>query len=244
MDKKAKLKELEKRYRDLLARWPAHSVKPEMIIEKEELEDEIAELKKAIAEEQASHIFDPKNRHKLKDEKRKKLLPPDETVAKLPVNLGDIILDYGAGIGYFTIPLAKRTGSSGMVYAVDISPEILKDLEEEVLRAGLSNVKAALVPGDGSLPEEFPEFDVIFLAMVLHELAEKEAVLSALTKKIKKQGKLIIIDWEKKETEFGPPVAHRVSVEEGVSYLEKAGLKLLQKMNVSAAHWGIIGIKE
>ncbi|NYE56434.1 class I SAM-dependent methyltransferase [Carboxydothermus ferrireducens] len=244
MDKKAKLQELEKRYQDLLARWPAHSVKPEMIIEKEELEDEIAELKKAISEEKMGHVFDPQSRHRLKNEKRKKILPPEETVAKLPLNPGEVILDYGAGIGYFTVPLAKRTGSSGVVYAVDISPEIIKDLEEEVLKEGLTNVKTALVPGDGSLPEEFPEFDVIFLATVLHELSEKEAVLSALTQKLKKQGKLIIIDWEKKETEFGPPVAHRVSVEEGVSYLEKAGLKLLQKMNVSAAHWGIIGIKE
>ncbi|ABB14628.1 conserved hypothetical protein [Carboxydothermus hydrogenoformans Z-2901] len=190
------------------------------------------------------HVFDPQNRHRLKNEKRKKILPPEETVAKLPLNPGEVILDYGAGIGYFTVPLAKRTGSSGVVYAVDISPEIIKDLEEEVLKEGLTNVKTALVPGDGSLPEEFPEFDVIFLATVLHELSEKEAVLSALTQKLKKQGKLIIIDWEKKETEFGPPVAHRVSVEEAVSYLEKAGLKLLQKMNVSAAHWGIIGIKE
>lgn len=34
---------------DLLKRWPAHSVKPELIILRENLEEEIAELKVQIA---------------------------------------------------------------------------------------------------------------------------------------------------------------------------------------------------
>ncbi|GAV22426.1 class I SAM-dependent methyltransferase [Carboxydothermus pertinax] len=244
MDQLAKLKELEKRYRDLLARWPAHSVKPEMVIEKEELEEEIAELKKAIGEKEAGHVFNPTNRQKLKSEMRKKLLPPDETVAKFPITPGDIILDYGAGIGYFALPLAKKTGNAGMVYAVDISPENLVDLEEDAAKEGLTNIKTALVSGDGTLPLDFPEFDVIFLATVLHELSDKEAVLKKLIQKLKKQGKLIIIDWEKKDMAYGPPIHHRISVEEGLFYLEKAGLTPSAKISVSEAHWGIIGIKD
>lgn len=34
---------------DLLKRWPAHSVKPELIMLREELEEEIAEIKAQIA---------------------------------------------------------------------------------------------------------------------------------------------------------------------------------------------------
>jgi len=243
MDKKEKLIELEKRYQDLLARWPAHSVKPEMVIEKEELEDEIAELKKELAQLQ-THVFNPNNRHKLKSERRKKVLPPMDTLAKLPIQPGDIILDYGAGIGYFAIPLARKTGNSGMVYAVDISEEIIEDLEKEVLQEGLTNVKASLVTGDGTLPQDFPLFDVIFLATVFHELPDKTTVLTNLKKKLKTGGKLIIIDWEKKETEYGPPVSHRVSVEEGLALLEDIGLANLSKIEVNEALWGIIGIKQ
>ncbi|MHB9095329.1 MAG: histidine kinase [Eubacteriales bacterium] len=43
-----RLSELEKSLEDLQKRWPAHSVKPQMIEERENLEDEIALLKKQL----------------------------------------------------------------------------------------------------------------------------------------------------------------------------------------------------
>ena len=40
------LAELESRLADLLARWPAHSVSPTLWMEREDLEDEIADLRR------------------------------------------------------------------------------------------------------------------------------------------------------------------------------------------------------
>jgi hypothetical protein len=46
-----KLKDLQGALDDLRARWPAHSVKPEMIIQLEDLEEEIATLQNLLDEE-------------------------------------------------------------------------------------------------------------------------------------------------------------------------------------------------
>lgn len=46
-----KLKDLQGELDDLRARWPAHSVKPEMIIQLEDLEEEIATLKNLLDED-------------------------------------------------------------------------------------------------------------------------------------------------------------------------------------------------
>jgi len=63
MDEKQKvihevnLKKLQRALRDLRARWPAHSVKPEMIIQLEDLEEEIANLQKILYEDKEIDEF-------------------------------------------------------------------------------------------------------------------------------------------------------------------------------------------
>ncbi|MGE4272178.1 MAG: 4Fe-4S dicluster domain-containing protein [Desulfitobacterium sp.] len=45
---KQNLQRLEKELDELRSRWPAHSVKPEMVTQQEELEEEIADLRKRL----------------------------------------------------------------------------------------------------------------------------------------------------------------------------------------------------
>jgi len=44
---------------------------------------------------------------------------------------GDIILDYGCGIGFNTIPAAEIVGEEGTVYALDIHPLAIKSVEKK-----------------------------------------------------------------------------------------------------------------
>jgi uncharacterized protein YceH (UPF0502 family) len=43
-----RLQELKKQLADLRKRWPAHSVKPEMVNQLEDLEEEVAHLQKKL----------------------------------------------------------------------------------------------------------------------------------------------------------------------------------------------------
>jgi predicted methyltransferase len=51
--------------------------------------------------------FNPKNKNKLNDNKRLKLIPPDIIVKYLDLKESGNIVDYGAGTGFFTFILAE-----------------------------------------------------------------------------------------------------------------------------------------
>ncbi|RYD04327.1 hypothetical protein N752_15905 [Desulforamulus aquiferis] len=44
-----------------------------------------------------AHVFDAKNKHKLDNPERRKLLPPYETLQKFNLSTGDVFVDLAAG---------------------------------------------------------------------------------------------------------------------------------------------------
>ena len=91
-----------------------------------------------------THKFDAKNKHKLDNEKRRDLLPPEQTLIRLGLHEGDIMADIGCGIGYFSIPASKIVGDSGKIFALDILPEMLQDVEMKIKDNDTLNIEIIL----------------------------------------------------------------------------------------------------
>ena len=53
------------------------------------------------------------------------------------VREGTTVLEPGPGMGFFTLELARRVGTSGRVVAVDIQPKMLDRLKRRAAHAGL-----------------------------------------------------------------------------------------------------------
>jgi FkbM family methyltransferase len=53
---------------------------------------------------------------------------------------GDIVIDVGANVGYYTLLAAKLVGATGKVFAIEASPSIFKTLEKNVRANALQNV--------------------------------------------------------------------------------------------------------
>ena len=47
---------------------------------------------------------------------------PETAIDKLGLKPGMVVADVGAGVGYFTVRLAKRVGAEGKIFAVDVQP--------------------------------------------------------------------------------------------------------------------------
>jgi len=159
----------------------------------------------------------------LEDPSRDAWQKPHEVVMALDLKPTDAIADIGAGSGYFARRFADHAGK---VYAVDIDQKLL-DIVRKNAPANLETVLAA--PDDPRLPEE--SVDIIFICEVLHHIENRSAYYPKLAKALKPGGRIVIIDFVKKDLPVGPPVAMKISDEQAIAELKQAGFGLTKRLD-------------
>lgn len=169
-----------------------------------------------------SHLFDPEERHKLDSAERRAEMPPDETLVKAGIKPGDIVLDLGCGMGYFSFPAARMIGPKGMVHAVDVSGVMLAEVRSRAASSGIFNLRTHQAPhGQLTLPDA--PFTFCLISDTLHEVEDKPLFLSAVAAALRPGARLAVIEWAKKETKGGPPLKDRLGEDEIQVLLKKAG---------------------
>jgi SAM-dependent methyltransferase len=184
--------------------------------------------------------FDPSKKAKLDDPERKKALPPEKILAMLEIKETDTVLDLGAGTGYFTLPAASFT--SEKVYALDIEPEMLKVLDQRIKDKGLKNVQLL----EGAI-EQIPladlQVDKVIASLVLHEVEPLSSGIQEIKRVLKPGGRCLCLEWQKKETEQGPPLDHRIDAEELKQVFLDEGFQIAQITYPTTAHYIMVVAK-
>ncbi|PRX27421.1 FkbM family methyltransferase [Orenia metallireducens] len=188
------------------------------------------------------HKFNPKNKHKLDNPERRKAMPPKETLERLMLLEGDKVADIGCGTGYFTIVASEIVGEKGEVYAIDTSLEMLDYLQDKIEANQLKNIELIKADEYGAKLKD-NSLDFILISYVIHEIEDKDKFLENYLQKLKSGGKLAIIEWKKVETESGPPLKHRIGLEELSKLLTVHNIKLLKEIELSENHYGVIAQK-
>ena len=80
----------------------------------------------------------------LDDPKRDAYQKPHEVLAALKLKPGEVIADIGAGSGYFTFRIAHHVGAKGKVFAVDVSPDMIRHLNRRIRELKMTNVVSIL----------------------------------------------------------------------------------------------------
>jgi SAM-dependent methyltransferase len=104
------------------------------------------------------------------DAKREEKLQINRVMDILKIGKGSRVADIGAGSGWFTVRAARRVGSTGTVYAVEINPEYLKHIEARAAREGLANVRGVLGREDDPLLPA-SGVDAVLILKTYHEIA-------------------------------------------------------------------------
>ena len=189
-----------------------------------------------------THKFDPVNINRLGNEWRRQNIPPKPTLEKLGLSSADIVADIGCGIGYFTIPAAGMINSANIVYALDTSDQMLEEVKKLMVAAGVSNIIAIKTHEyDLKLPDESVTFALI--VNVLHEIEDKAQFITEVRRILKPEGKIAIIEWEKENTEMGPPKEDRIGKDETAALLKSFGMiegGTIQLVNV---FYGLVAVK-
>ncbi len=189
-----------------------------------------------------THKFDVKDKKRLDNEKRRAVMPPFQTLERLGLKEGNIVADIGCGIGYFTIPAAEIAGTSSKIYAMDISVEMLEEVEKRALEAGLTNIRG-IKTDEYDLKVDNLSVDFIIVSNVLHEIEDKGKIIAEINRILKNGGTLAIIEWEKIQGEFGPPVEERLSHEDVANMLSQNGYESIERHGIGADFYGITARK-
>lgn len=152
----------------------------------------------------------------------------------------EVVLDVGAGSGYFSLPVAKQL-NRGKVICFDLSEEMLGRLERMAERSGVRDKIETLKGNASSIQLDNESVDLAFSHGVFHELSDPEAVLQEMTRVLKPEGRVIITDF--RDTWNGKRIgaAHRsedhgpYSVDELKSLFSKVALKKVDVKPIK--HW-------
>lgn len=90
-----------------------------------------------------------------------------ETLKMLGIKKGQNLLDFGAGMGYYSL-LAAQISQTGKVYAIDRDRSCLKNIKKIAHKEGIKNIEVINAQGEIFLPFKDGVIDVVLLYDVLH----------------------------------------------------------------------------
>jgi len=153
-----------------------------------------------------------------------------EIMKSLAFRPGERVADIGAGTGYFTFPIAEAVGPTGVVWALDIAPEMIEVLEFRTKAQRVANVKVRRVASDD--PQLEPgSLDTILMIDAIHYVKDRTAYAKKLLPGLALGGRVVIIDYKPKpmsERPWGPPPEQQFPKEQLDKEMAAASFKVLK----------------
>jgi cyclopropane fatty-acyl-phospholipid synthase-like methyltransferase len=161
------------------------------------------------------------------DPDRDRWQKPHEVITALQLAPDAKIADIGAGTGYFAARLAHMT-PKGLVYAVDVEPDMVRYLAERAHKEGLKNlVPVQARPDSPVLPEKV---DRILLVDTYHHISDRANYFRRLRDSLKTGGRIAVIDFTM-DSPIGPPVDARLSARKVTEEMALAGYAQVEQQN-------------
>lgn len=154
---------------------------------------------------------------------------PALVIEKLGDLDGKTIMEIGAGTGYFSFRMVKAGAKK--VIAADVDDRFQKYILDKKTKLSISDDQLEL----RKVPYESPnladnEVDIALIVNTYHHIEDRSAYFTKVKKGLKPGGKLVVIDFFKKETPMGPPVEMKLSADTVRGELKKAGFTTFEVM--------------
>jgi SAM-dependent methyltransferase len=118
----------------------------------------------------------------------------DEIATLLALKSGSTVAEVGAGHGQMAIRMAQRVGPSGHVYASEIDPQRVAEIQQRARDAGLDNLTVVTAsPTDSGLPAACCEG--VYMIGVYHHLTDPAATDASIFRALKPGARLLVDDF-------------------------------------------------
>ena len=167
----------------------------------------------------------------LEDPSRDAYQKPHEVLSALGLQPGEVIADIGAGSGYFTFRMAHHVGDNGRVYAVDVSPDMILHINRRIRELKVKNVISILADPDDPLLSD-ATVNRFFFCDSWHHIENQKKYLTLMKRMLKPGGQVVMIDFQKKDMPFGPPLEMKIDREDVIHQMESNGFHLIKEHKI------------
>jgi len=126
--------------------------------------------------------------------------PPKSTLQEILIEPGSFILDFGCGPGSFSIAASEMVGKEGKVFALDIHPMAIEQVQNRASKMRLTNIETILSSCETGLEDS--SVDIILLYDVFHHLKKRYDVKKELYRVLKPDGVLSFSDHHMEEEDI------------------------------------------
>lgn len=156
---------------------------------------------------------------------------PQEVMGALGLKPGMAVADLGSGSGYFTRRFVETVAATGMVYAIDVEPQMLDYVKHslEQMRIPYRTEFILAQPEGPELPME--SVDLVFVCNVYHHLDDRARYFTGVKPSLKSDGRIVVIDFyhDERSGDVGFPKEHLVPKDTVLAEMTNAGYRLIKE---------------
>jgi precorrin-6B methylase 2 len=146
----------------------------------------------------------------LEREERGREERPDLLLPELNLQAGMAVADIGAGTGYYSRLMSKMVGPKGVVYAVDVQPQMVSMLKDVAARAEFSNIKPVLGSvNDVKLASQ--SIDLAIMVDVYHELEFPHEVIDSIISALRPGGRIVFVEYRAEDPRVPIKEVHKMT---------------------------------
>jgi len=171
----------------------------------------------------------------------KRFVHPDIVSSHFHLRPGDVVADFGAGVGFFEPALSRAVGEQGRVYACEIQKNLVEKMRLEMQTQRVHNVEPLWCDFEelGGVKIEDGILDAGIIVNTLFQIEDKKIMAQEIARTIRKGGKLFVVDWSESFAGLGPRPNDVVRESEARNIFEDAGFRFERNFDAGEHHYGL-----
>ncbi len=167
---------------------------------------------------------------------------PLKNLKALGLRETDIVADFGAGIGFYSMSVSHIVGR-GKVYAIEIVKDFLETITKNIKEQKLSNVQVIWgnIEKIGGTKLQDNSVDAVIASNIFFQLDHKEKCIDEIKRILKKEGKVLLIDWSEYSAMASMGAISKNKLRE---MFENKGFVFDREIDAGVQHYGMILSKE
>jgi ubiquinone/menaquinone biosynthesis C-methylase UbiE len=127
-----------------------------------------------------------------------------------------------------------RITTKGLIYAVDIQPEMVIAMNSKIADSAIKNVETIL-GGERSINLSENSIDKVLMVDVYHEFSYPAEMLASIKKALKPEGRIFLIEYRGEDISVPIKTIHKMTEKQAEKEFEAAGFVL--EKNIDNLPW-------